>query len=165
MIHAKLQACEQTGTYVVPEPVTEDEILSMAQRLARRRLARGRIVRNPAQAYEALQAELLDRDHEVFGVVYLDNRHRIRGFEELFRGSIDGAAVYAREVVKEALRHGAAAAILVHNHPSGHLEPSAADEKITARLRQALELIEVRVLDHVIVSVEGYVSLAELGKL
>ncbi len=165
MVHAKLQAGEQAGTYVVPEPVTEDEILSMAQRLARRRLARGRILRGPASVYQALQTQLLDRDHEVFGVVYLDNRHRIRGVEELFRGSIDGTTVHAREVVKEALRHGAAAVILVHNHPSGHLEPSVADEQITARLRQALELVEVRVLDHVIVSAEGYTSLAELGKL
>ncbi|MCG5531546.1 DNA repair protein RadC [Halorhodospira halochloris] len=137
----------------------------MAQRLARRRLARGRILRGPASVYRALQTRLLDRDHEVFGIVYLDNRHRILGVEELFRGTIDGTVVYPREVVKEALRHGAAAVILVHNNPSGHLEPSVADERITDRLRQALELVEVRVLDHVIVSTEGYSSLAERGRL
>ncbi|WP_370641541.1 RadC family protein [Halorhodospira sp. 9622] len=165
MIHAKLQTGEQAGTYVIPEAVTESELLDMAQRLARRRLAKGRILRGPASVYRALQTRLLDRDHEVFGIVYLDNQHRILGVEELFRGTIDGTAVYPREVVKEALRHGAAAVILAHNHPSGHLEPSVADERITDRLRQALELVEVRVLDHVIVSSEGYTSLAELGKV
>ena len=165
MIHAKLQTGEQAGTYVIPEAVTESELLDMAQRLARRRLAKGRILRGPASVYRALQTRLLDRDHEVFGIVYLDNQHRILGVEELFRGTIDGTAVYPREVVKEALRHGAAAVILVHNHPSGHLQPSVADEQITDRLRQALELVEVRLLDHVIVSSEGYTSLAELGKV
>jgi len=165
MIHAKLQAGEQAGTYVVAEPVTEADILSMAQSLARRRLARGRIVNSPAQVYEALQTQLLDRGHEVFGLVYLDQRHRILATEELFRGSVDGASVHPREVVKQALARGAAAVILFHNHPSGQRTPSGADEAITERLRQALELIDVRVLDHVIVSAEGYTSLAEIGRL
>ena len=165
MIHAKLQTGEQAGTYFIPEAVTEEEFLDIAQRLARRRLAKGRVLRGPASVYRALQTQLLGRDHEVFGIVYLDNRHRILAVDELFRGSIDGTAVYPREVVKEALRHGAAAVILVHNHPSGGLEPSVADEQITDRLRQALELVEVRVLDHIITSAEGYTSLAELGKV
>ncbi len=90
---------------------------------------------------------------------------RIRGLSHAHQYGQLQTAVYPREVVKEALRHGAAAVILVHNHPSGHLEPSVADEQITERLRQALELVEVRVLDHVIVSTEGYTSLAELGKV
>ena len=165
MIHAKLRTGEQAGTYIVPEPVTEAELLTMAQRLARRRLAKGRLLRGPSSVYEALQTCLLDRDHEVFGVLYLDTRHRILGVEELFRGTIDGTHVHPREVLKQTLAHGAAAVILVHNHPSGNLEPSAQDKAITHRLREALELVEVRVLDHVIVSAEGYTSLAELGEV
>ncbi|MCG5547517.1 RadC family protein [Halorhodospira halochloris] len=165
MIHAKLQTGEKNGTYVVSEPVTGDELLEIAQRIARRRLAKGRSLSCPSSAYQALQTQLLDRDYEVFGVVYLDTKHRILGVEELFRGTIDGATIHPREVLKEALRRQAAAVILVHNHPSGHLEPSVADERITERLRQALELIDVRLIDHIIVSAEGYTSLAERGSL
>ena len=165
MIHAKLRAGEQAGTYHIPEPVTEAELLTMAQRLANRRLAKGRTLQGPSSLYRALQTRLLDRDHEVFGVVYLNNRHRILGVEELFRGSIDGTSVHPREVVKQALAYGAAAVICVHNHPSGNLAPSAQDEAITQRLRQALDLVEVRLLDHVIVSAEGYTSMAERRKV
>ncbi len=118
---------------------------------------------SPRVARDYLVAQLRDRDHEVFCCLYLDNRHRLLGFEELFRGTIDGASVHPREVVKRALQRRASAVILVHNHPSGVAEPSQADEIITARLRDALALVDIRVVDHLIVGDGICVSLAERG--
>jgi DNA repair protein RadC len=104
-------------------------------------------------------------DHELFGCLFLDNRHRVLEFSELFRGTIDGTSVYPREVVKEALKLNAAAVILAHNHPSGVAEPSQADERITRRLKAALELVDIRLLDHLIVGDGGTTSLAARGLL
>ena len=104
-------------------------------------------------------------EHEVFGVLYLDNQHHLIHFEPLFRGTIDGASVYPREVVKQVLNWNSAAVIFCHNHPSGVTEPSAADKRITSRLIEALRLIDVRVLDHIIVSNVGDFSFAEQGLL
>jgi DNA repair protein RadC len=101
----------------------------------------------------------------VFCVLFLTNRHRVIAFEEMFRGTIDGATVHPREVVKQALRLNAAAVILAHNHPSGVSEPSRADEAITRRLRDALALVDIRVLDHLIVGGSEITSLAERGLL
>ena len=103
-------------------------------------------------------------EHEVFGVLLLDNQHRLVRYVELFRGTIDGAAVYPREVVKLVLIHNAAAVIFTHNHPSGHADPSQADVSITQRLKTALNTVDVRVLDHIIVG-ESTVSFAERGLL
>ena len=110
-------------------------------------------------------ARLRDLPHELFCCIYLDNRHRILSFEELFRGTIDGTSVYPREVVKQALSVNAAAVILAHNHPSGVAEPSQADERITRRLKAALELVDIRLLDHLIVGDGGTTSLAARGLL
>lgn len=118
---------------------------------------------SPRVARDYLVAQLRDRDHEVFCCLYLDNRHRLIAFEELFKGTIDGASVHPREVVKRALARRAAAVILVHNHPSGIAEPSQADETITSRLRDALALVDIRVVDHLIVGDGICVSLAERG--
>jgi DNA repair protein RadC len=112
-----------------------------------------------------VQLRLAPRDHEVFTILFLDSRHRLIDCREIFRGTIDGASVHPREVVKEALARNAAAVILSHNHPSGVAEPSQADELITQRLREALALIDVRVLDHLIVAGSDVVSLAERGAL
>jgi DNA repair protein RadC len=101
----------------------------------------------------------------MFCCLFLDNRHRLMAFEELFRGTIDGASVHPREVVRQALYRNAAAVILAHNHPSGVAEPSQADELITLRLRDALALVDIRVLDHLIVGDNRCVSLAERGVL
>jgi len=120
---------------------------------------------SPRAARDFLVARLRDRDHEVFCCLYLDNRHRLIAFEELFRGTIDGASVHPREVVKAALARNAAAVILAHNHPSGIAEPSQADEVITGRLKDALGLVDIRVLDHLIVGDCGCASLAEQGLL
>jgi DNA repair protein RadC len=102
-------------------------------------------------------------EHERFCCLFLDNRHRVLRFEELFRGTIDGTSVYPREVVKEALRVNAAAVILAHNHPSGVAEPSQADERITHRLKAALALVDIRLLDHLVVGDGRIVSLASRG--
>ena len=117
----------------------------------------------PADAARFLKARLLDLPHEVFCCLYLDTRHRLIRYEELFRGTIDGATVYPREVVKRALQHNASAVIVGHNHPSGIAEPSEADRSITLKLAKALALVEIRLLDHVVVSRGGHVSLAERG--
>jgi len=117
---------------------------------------------SPEATRRFLQAELRDKTQEVFAVLFLDNQHRVLAFERLFYGTINQAAVHPREVVKAALRHNAAAVILAHNHPSGVAEPSTADRDITLRLRDALQLIEVRLLDHIIVG-NACVSMAERG--
>ena len=119
----------------------------------------------PLDAARYLSARLLDLPHEVFCCLFLDTRHRLIRYEELFRGTIDGATVYPREVVKRALQCNAAAVILGHNHPSGVAEPSEADRSITVKLAKALALVEIRLLDHLVVSRGGHVSLAERGLL
>jgi DNA repair protein RadC len=139
--------------------------LELARRHQLETLRTGPPLTSPRLAREYLLAQLRDRDHEVFCCLYMDNRHRLIGFEELFRGTIDGASVHPREVVKCALERRAAAVILAHNHPSGVAEPSRADELITTRLRDALALVEIRVVDHVIVGDGVCVSLAERGLL
>lgn len=140
-------------------------ILELGQRYLGEALDVGQPLGDPAAVRRYLAARLRDRPHEVFCCLYLDNRHRVLVFEELFRGTINGAAVYPREVVKQALAHNAAAVILVHNHPSGVAEPSRADEVLTRRIREALELVDVRVLDHLIVGDGEITSFCELGLL
>jgi DNA repair protein RadC len=137
--------------------------LELARRQQLETLYAGPALTSPRLAADYLLAQLRDRDHEVFCCLFLDNRHRLIGFEELFKGTIDGASVHPREVVKRALAQRAAAVILAHNHPSGVAEPSRADEAITARLRDALALVDIRVVDHVIVGDGVCVSLAERG--
>jgi DNA repair protein RadC len=119
----------------------------------------------PDSTRRFLLAQLRDRPYEVFCVLFLDNRHRLLAFEELFRGTIDGASVYPREVVRQTLQHNAACVIVAHNHPSGSVEPSQADEGVTRRLRQALGLIDVRLLDHLIVGDGSCYSFSEHGLL
>jgi len=117
----------------------------------------------PGDAVRLFRAQLADLPHEVFGCLFLDTRHRVICYEELFRGTVDGATVYPREVVKRTLHHNASAVIVGHNHPSGIAEPSEADRTITLKLAKALALVDVRLLDHVVVSRGGHVSLAERG--
>jgi DNA repair protein RadC len=120
---------------------------------------------NPRATREYLRSALSAREHEVFACLWLDNRHRVLEFQEIFRGTVDGASVHPREVVKEALARNAAAVILAHNHPSGVAEPSQADELITDRLRDALALVDIRVLDHIVVGGNQMVSFTERGLL
>jgi DNA repair protein RadC len=139
--------------------------LELARRCLAEPLRRGAVLDGPAAAREMLLARLGDRPYEVFCCIFLDNRHRVIRMEELFRGTIDGASVHPREVVRQALSWNAAAVILAHNHPSGIAEPSQADEFITRRLASALALVDVRVLDHLVVGDGATVSFAERGLL
>lgn len=134
-------------------------------RYLRERLRPGVTIGSPADSREFLLATLRDRPHEVFCCLFLDNRHRVLAFDELFRGTIDAAAVYPREIVKQALGRNAAAVILAHNHPSGIAEPSQSDQLITRRIRDALELVDVRLLDHFVIGDNCCVSLASRGML
>ena len=161
----KLKAGETAGTYDVESPLTESDILLMAQQLASQSLSRGRKLTEPKQVFTHLQTLLAGYEHEVFALLLLDSKHRVIAFRELFRGTLDSASVYPREVVKLALQCNAAAAILVHNHPSGDPEPSHADRALTDKLKAALDLVGVRTLDHIVVGSEDCVSLAELGYL
>jgi DNA repair protein RadC len=143
--------------------------LQAALELARRHYAEalrsGPLLDSPAATHRFLIARLRDQPHELFCCLHLDVRHRLIAFDELFRGTIDGASVHPREVVKQALRRNAAAVILAHNHPSGVADPSPADELITRRLTEALGLVEIRVLDHCIVGDTRCLSFAERGLL
>jgi DNA repair protein RadC len=141
--------------------------LQAAVELARRHYAEalraGPPLDSPQATRDFLIRRLRDSPHELFCCLHLDNRHRLIAFDELFRGTIDGASVHPREVVKQALARNAAAVILAHNHPSGVAEPSQADELVTRRLREALQLVDIRVLDHMIVADNGCLSFAERG--
>lgn len=139
-------------------------VVEMARRHLQETLRRGDALTSPDDTRRFLAARLRDHAYEVFACLFLDTRHRIIAFEELFRGTIDGASVHPREVVRRALAHNAAAVILAHNHPSGIAEPSQSDQHITRRLKDALALIDVRVLDHLVVGDE-LVSFAERGML
>ena len=142
-----------------------NDVLQRAQALLAQRYRVGSpVLTSPALTREFLRVHLGTCEHEVFGMLHLDGRHRLLAVENLFRGTISSASVHPREVVKSALAHNAAAVVLFHNHPSGLTEPSAADELITRRLREALALIDVRVLDHLIVA-ESVYSFAEHGLL
>jgi DNA repair protein RadC len=121
------------------------------------------LLTSPDAARDYLKSRLAGYPHEVFACLFLDNRHRLIEYEELFRGTIDGASVHPREVVRRALRANAAAVIFAHNHPSGVAEPSQSDLRITQRLKDALSLVDVRVLDHVIIGDGQGTSLAERG--
>ena len=146
------------------EATPEETLLAAHQALARR-FRRGVSLNSPRLVREYLRISFAPLEHEVFCVLLLDTHHRLLSCRELFRGTLDGAAVYPREVVKEVLKHNAAAVIFAHNHPSGVAEPSPADELITRRLREALSLIDVRVLDHLVVAGTALVSMAERGSL
>jgi DNA repair protein RadC len=139
--------------------------LELGRRYLASELQRPNALAHPAACADYLRARIGAYPYEVFACVFLDNRHRVIAFEELFRGSIDGASVHPREVVRRCLAHNAAAVIFAHNHPSGVAEPSQAYRDITAELKRALALIEVRVLDHFIVGAGKPLSLAERGML
>ncbi|WP_305857525.1 RadC family protein [Balneatrix alpica] len=138
-------------------------VLEMARRHLGEQLRRDNVFTAPEQVRQYLLALLRAEEREIFACLLLDSQHRLIHMEPLFMGTIDAASVYPREVVKLALRYNAAAMIVAHNHPSGIAEPSRADELITQRLKQALALVEVRLLDHMVVGAGEVVSLAERG--
>jgi DNA repair protein RadC len=138
-------------------------VLEMGRRHLAERMRQKTALENPQVVRDYLKAMLRHEPHEVFGCLFLDSKHQVLTFEALFRGSIDNTAVHPREVVKRSLANNAAAVILCHNHPSGNTDPSQADRLLTKRLQKALELIDVRVLDHFIVGDGEPLSMAECG--
>ena len=151
-----------------PEELNKSEaesVMALALRVLAARHEKGQVLENPKQTQAYLRLQLAERPNEIFACLYLDNRHRVLALEELFQGTIDGASVYPRVVVQQAMEVNAAAMVFFHNHPSGVAEPSHADEAITRRLKEALALVDVRVLDHFVVSAGESVSFAERGLL
>ena len=140
-------------------------MLELSRRYLHEVLVRGDPLESPEMTRQYLQSALRDHPNEVFACLFLDTRHRVIAFEELFHGTIDGATVYPRVVAEKALRHGASALIVAHNHPSGVSEPSLADQAITRRLRDALALLDIRLLDHFVIGEGRPVSMAARGLL
>lgn len=140
-------------------------ILEGARKILEARAVYGTELTRPAAVRDYLRISLAGREHEVFVCVWLNAQHRVIAFEELFRGTLTQTSVYPREVVKAALKHNAGAVIFAHNHPSGTAQPSQADELLTRNLREALSLVDVKVLDHFVVAGEAAVSFAERGLL
>ncbi|MDC9724860.1 MAG: DNA repair protein RadC [Gammaproteobacteria bacterium] len=156
--------CQEHG--LGPAKYTQlQAVLEMSKRHLESTLSRGDALTDAATTKQYLQHRLRAYPYEVFACLFLDTKHRMISFDELFSGTIDGASVYPREVVKRALKHNAAAVIFAHNHPSGIAEPSQADHAITQRLKSALALVDIRVLDHVIVGDNETVSFAETGQI
>ena len=154
---------DKQGYYRFPTRVAPKTIIALARKIVEEKhLRRGKIC-GPKDAERHICTALADYDREVFACLFLDTRHQILAFEKLFYGTIDGTTVYPREVVKRALALNAAAVILAHNHPSGVAEPSNADERITRRLKVALELVDIRTLDHIIVGGTKTMSMASRG--
>lgn len=148
--------------YKLAGETSEADVLAAAEGILLTKLQRQGAIGDPAEAANFLRMRLGALPHEEFHVLWLDNRHRILGCERLFVGTVDGASVYPREVVRAALAVNACAVILAHNHPSGVAEPSVADRAITKEIREVLNLIGVRVLDHIVVG-EECVSMASRG--
>ncbi len=138
-------------------------VTELTRRYLKEALSRDSALTSPELTRDYLRSQLRRYPYEVFAALFLDNQHRVIAFEELFRGTINNASVYPREVVRHVMKHNAAAVIFVHNHPSGVAEPSLSDREITTTLSKALQLLEVRVLDHFIIGDQDTVSFAERG--
>lgn len=154
---------DQRGRYRARIALTEEQIIRAAALLLNKRIERGLPLTSPEITSAYLKTQLRNREHEVFACLFLDNQHHVIEYEELFRGTIDAASVYPREVVKRCLQLNAAAVIFAHNHPSGSSKPSPADRNITDILKAALKLIDIRVLDHFIVGDGDAYSFVEHG--
>jgi len=155
------KTADEKGKYWVEGTVSAEQIVTMAKALLNRRLAKGRALEDPSDSITFLTLKLAHLEHEVFSIIFLDNRHKVIAYEEMFRGTIDGSSVYPREVVKRALQLNAAAMIIAHNHPSGVIDASQSDIHITKRLMDALKLVDIRVLDHIIIGGNESLSMAE----
>lgn len=147
---------------LVPDDASDDGIIAAALAILEKRAER-QTLGCPTEAATFLTLKLAGREREVFAVCFLDTRHRLIAYEELFQGTIDGCEIHPREVARRALQLNATAVLLAHNHPSSNPEPSAADRAVTARLKQALALIDVRVVDHIVVGGGSHVSMAARG--
>lgn len=157
---SSLMVRDAQGRYLL---ATADQILEAARQVIEQKVPRGAPLTTPAAVKEYLCAKLASLEHEVFAVLFLDSRHCLIQCVEMFRGTINSASVYPREVVKETLRLNAAAVILAHNHPSGSPEPSKADQALTQQLKMALDLVDVKTLDHIVVAGNRTTSFSERG--
>lgn len=158
----QLEFCDTAGLGVV-KYVQLQAALEISKRHLFSTLVRGDILHNPSDTQRFLLAKLRHYTHEVFACLYLDVRHRVTHFAELFHGTLDNTQIHPREVIKSALAHNAAAVIFAHNHPSGNAEPSSADIVVTQQLKAALDLVDIRVLDHIIIGDAEVVSFAKRG--
>jgi len=140
-----------------------NKVMEQAEALLRSRVREGQQVSDPSAAGNMFRYRLAAHDREVLSVAFLTTRHRVICVEDMFAGTIDAAEVHPREICKRALELNASAILMAHNHPSGSLEPSAADRALTARLKQSLALLDIRLLDHFVVSADGYTSMAARG--
>ena len=156
---------ENTNIEKLPENISEEDVLYWAEKIVTKRFTRSNYLTSPDTTREFLQIILAKEHLELFIVIFLDNQNGVLGYEILFQGTIDGAAVYPREIVRAVLDNHAASVILAHNHPSGTATPSEADKRITTRVIQALDTIDVRVLDHLVVGGIDVMSFAEKGLL
>ncbi len=162
----KFQASETEGKYIViTQEIDKNDILSMAISIAKNDLATGKPIKKPEDAVESLRSLLMSETREIFAVLFLDSQHRVIKLEEMFKGTINLASVYPREIVKRVLELNSAKIILCHNHPSGITVPSPSDIKITSRIKSCLNLFDVEILDHFIVSPESYTSFQEMNLL
>jgi len=155
----------ETDVFQIRGHLTFDDLVDLVATLTKQRVTRVDFVSSPLACYRFLSACIASKPYEVFSAVFLDSQNGVIAFEELFHGTLDSCAVHPREVVKRAIELHAAGVIFAHNHPSGHVEPSPADRAITKRLKDALALIDVRVLDHFVIGAGEYVSFAERGIL
>ena len=155
---------DDQNTYTTDKPMTEQDVLTLAADILQRRFTRGEALSSAVAAKDFLQMKLAGNDREVFAILLLDSQHRLIEYQEVFFGTINSSMVHPREIVKAALKANACAVILAHNHPSGVAEPSPPDRMITKTLVDALDLIDVRVLDHIVVG-SSCLSFAEEGLL
>ncbi len=165
LLHTDVDALRQIKGLGPAKRAEMVAVLELARRALAQRLRQNPVFDSPQTVRDYLQLQLGGRAHEVFAVMFLDNQNRLIALEELFRGTLTQTSVYPREVVLRALHHHCAAVVLAHNHPSGTARPSRADEAITGTLKAALALVDVRVLDHFIVTREQAVSMAEMGSM
>jgi DNA repair protein RadC len=166
MRYRKFKASDVPGLYIMDSTVmSEGDILEIARQLSQDRLRKGRSLISHERTKAYLQNLMQGYEHEVFAMVMLDPLLRVIRFQELFRGSISASSIYPREVVKTALAHNAVAVILAHNHPSGISVPSQADIQSTKQLKDALALVDIRVVDHIVVGRDGCTSMSETGQM
>jgi len=165
MKYQNLLPSERSRTYATESSVTEADILKIAQQLAMSRLAKGQTLTEPRHVFSHLRTLLQYHEHELFALLLLDSKHRVIGFRELLSAPLNRVSVSPKEIVKIALEHNAAAMILVHNRPCGDSDPTQAERMLTTALKNALNMVGTRILDHVVVGAKGCVSLAERGDL
>ena len=159
---SKAQLCEVSGIGITKYALLQAAV-ELGNRYLAQKLHKDGPLSSPKQAGDYLTHRLRDQSREVFAILYLDTRHQVLDYEELFVGTHNGASVYPREVIRNTLARNAAAVILAHNHPSGIAEPSQADISLTIRLRDALAMVDVKLLDHLVIGDDGCVSMSELG--